>query len=314
MAGSFVQKCVYLTFVVAVYAAPKVEKDDCDKSKCPGPVRYYEELGCTPVYKNPGDCCAEKYDCSSLKALSTNKCYVNGHEYSIGEKLKDEDANPCDILCSCRDGYDGVASFNCAVVDCPFSSPSPDCHFKPSHNDCCSGSEEICFKEEERPTCEVDGKTYTYGDYFVPESEPDKECYCMEGYKGENIEPFCKKPNRPHCSPLFRGASDVHRNCVPVFYSNQDPRTDCSVFSRCQNQNDTVIHNHDSTKSLVRSDEDMCKFGDMMMHVGDELNQGTDYDSVCVRCVCDVPPIPTCQRLPDDECDVTKHEPFHNLS
>ena len=54
----------------------------------------------------------------------------------------------------------------------------------------------------------------------------------------------------------------------------------------------------------------MCRFGNMTMHKGDELNQGTFYDSVCVKCVCEVPPLPTCQQLPESECDVTKHEPF----
>lgn len=57
-----------------------------------------------------------------------------------------------------------------------------------------------------------------------------------------------------------------------------------------------------------------CKFGDMVMHVGDELNQGTSYSSVCVKCVCEVPPIPTCQRLPDSECDVTKHAVFETYN
>lgn len=47
------------------------------------------------------------------------------------------------------------------------------------------------------------------------------------------------------------------------------------------------------------------------MKIGDELNQATDYNSVCVKCVCEVPPVATCQRLPDEECDVTKHPPFH---
>lgn len=41
------------------------------------------------------------------------------------------------------------------------------------------------------------------------------------------------------------------------------------------------------------------------MHYGDELKQNTDYNSQCVKCICEVGPTPTCQRLPDNECDVT---------
>lgn len=63
---------------------------------------------------------------------------------------------------------------------------------------------------------------------------------------------------------------------------------------------------------LYLLDENMCKFGNIRMHIGDELNQATDYSSVCVKCVCEVPPVPTCQRLPDDECDVTNHPPFEH--
>ena len=57
----------------------------------------------------------------------------------------------------------------------------------------------------------------------------------------------------------------------------------------------------------------MCTFGHILMQVGDELNQGTDYSSVCVKCKCEVPPTPTCQRLPDNECDVTVHPKFDSL-
>lgn len=54
------------------------------------------------------------------------------------------------------------------------------------------------------------------------------------------------------------------------------------------------------------SDYNVCKFGSLIMQHGDTLNSATDYSSVCVKCVCEVGPTPTCQRLPDDECDVTK--------
>lgn len=60
------------------------------------------------------------------------------------------------------------------------------------------------------------------------------------------------------------------------------------------------------------SDDMMCQFGTLKMHLGEELNQQTGYASVCVKCVCEVPPVPTCQRLPDDICDVTVHPDFTN--
>lgn len=58
-------------------------------------------------------------------------------------------------------------------------------------------------------------------------------------------------------------------------------------------------------------DNDMtCEYGNLTMHYGDELNQATYYSSVCVKCICEVGPVATCQRLPDKDCDVTKHPSF----
>ncbi|XP_025269544.1 kielin/chordin-like protein [Camponotus floridanus] len=308
--GSFIQICAYLAFVVTV----TIGQDECDKTKCPGPLAYYEALGCKPVYEKENDCCATKYNCNHLKERSKTKCYVNGKEYEIGESLKEEDANPCDIACTCTSGYDGIAAFNCAVVDCWFGLVHPGCYRKRSPLSCCP-LEQICQSPEERPTCNVNGKIYKDGEYFNVESDPDLNCICQEGYKGENVEPFCAKHKRPYCSPDFRDASNIFNKCAPVYYSSQPPQTSCSVFSRCQNANDTIIHNEDNGKSANKTsnDDHVCDFGNMTMHLGDELNQATDYSSVCVKCVCEVPPVPTCQRLPDNECDVTKHPPFHSF-
>ncbi|XP_011869483.1 PREDICTED: kielin/chordin-like protein [Vollenhovia emeryi] len=309
---SLIQICAYLAFITVAVAG---DQEECDKTKCPGPLGYYEALGCTPVYEKEGDCCATKYNCDHLKGRSTLKCYVNGKVYEIGEKLKDEDANPCDIGCTCHQGYDGIASFNCAIVDCFQGPVPPGCYRQNSPLLCCPGKDVCPENPEDRAVCNVDGKEYKEGEYFSVENEPDLNCVCQPGYEGQNVEPFCAKPKRPYCSPDFKNPSSIVNNCAPVYYSGQSPQTSCSVFVRCQNNNDTVIHNEDSSKSADKNpdDEDVCHFGNMTMHRGDELNQATDYNSVCVKCVCEVPPLPTCQRLPDAECDITKHPPFHNF-
>ncbi|XP_072763965.1 uncharacterized protein [Anoplolepis gracilipes] len=304
---SLIQTCAYLAF----FATVVIGQEECDKTKCPGPLAYYEALGCTPVYKKEDNCCATKYNCDHLKERSKTKCYVNGKEYEIGQPLKEEDANPCDVSCTCRSGYDGIAAFNCAEVDCFFGRVKPGCYRKHSPSLCCP--EEICPENlGERPTCNVNGKIYQDGEYFKVESDPDLNCVCQEGYQGENVEPFCMKPKRSYCSPDFRDASDIFNKCAPVYYSSQAPQTSCSVFSRCQNNNDTVVHKEDGSKSADKTsnDEDVCYFGNLNMHVGDELNQATDYSSGCIKCVCEIPPVPTCQRFSNNECDVTQHPPF----
>ncbi|KAK0178123.1 hypothetical protein PV328_002102 [Microctonus aethiopoides] len=287
--------------------------DSCDKSKCPGPIAYYESLGCLPIRKKPEDCCAYKYNCTEAKSRPLDKCYVNNHEYNFGEKLRDEDANPCDIGCRCSMSYTGVgAIFNCAIVDCFHGPVKPGCYRKKNPGRCCPG-EEVCPENpEDRATCVVDGKIYKDGEHFNDPSDPNKNCVCQPGYEGKNVEPFCVTPKRPHCQPDFRNRDDIVNNCAPVYYLHQSPQTSCNVFSRCQNNNDTIITNPD--KSSQVDNDTICQFGTLIMHYGDELNQGTDYRSVCVKCVCEVGPVPTCQRLPDNECAAANRQKNNRFS
>ncbi|XP_011167658.1 uncharacterized protein LOC105201365 [Solenopsis invicta] len=301
-----IQICACLAFITIA-----IGQENCDPTKCPGPLAYYENLNCIPVYKNVGDCCATKYTCDHLKKRSPHKCYVNGNSYEVGEDLKDEDADPCDVGCTCIRKRNGIASFRCAEVDCPTFEPArAGCYRKNSPLWCCPG-EEVCPENpEDRAICNVDGMEYRDGEYFTVESEPDLTCVCQPGYEGNNVEPFCAKPKRATCSAEFKHASYIFNNCAPIYESRQSPQTDCNFSSRCQNANDTVIHNEqDNSKSAEKNsnDEDVCYFGNMTMHRGEELSQGTDYSSACVKCICEVPPVPTCQRLPNEKCNVTKH-------
>lgn len=43
----------------------------------------------------------------------------------------------------------------------------------------------------------------------------------------------------------------------------------------------------------------MCKLGNLKMHIGDELNQHDGYLSKDVKCICELPPTPTCLSLED---------------
>ena len=43
-----------------------------------------------------------------------------------------------------------------------------------------------------------------------------------------------------------------------------------------------------------------CKFMNISMRVGDELNKRAYYDNAkCIKCVCEVPPTPTCVFFTD---------------
>ncbi|XP_018400827.1 PREDICTED: kielin/chordin-like protein isoform X1 [Cyphomyrmex costatus] len=293
--------CAYLAFVAVAVA---VDQEECDKTKCPGPLAYYKGLNCSPVYEKEGDCCATRYNCEHLKERDPKKCYVNGKAYEIGEKLKDEDKNPCDIGCTCSAGHGGIATFNCAIVDCFHGQAKPGCFIKNFPLKCCPGEEVCPEKPEDRATCNVNGKEYKEGEFFSIESDPELTCTCQPGYTGENVEPFCAKPKRSYCHPEFNHLYEVINKCAPVYYPSQSPQTSCNAFSRCQNNNDTIIHKEDHPKTDPSpDDEEVCHFGNMVMHRGDELDQDTDNNSKCIKCVCEVPPVLTCKRLPYNVCD-----------
>ena len=75
---------------------------ECDKTRCRGPIRYYEDLQCKPIFENENDCCAIRYDCSHLENRSLDKCYANGHGYNVGESLRSEDKwHACAVYCQC---------------------------------------------------------------------------------------------------------------------------------------------------------------------------------------------------------------------
>ncbi|KAH0539215.1 hypothetical protein KQX54_002247 [Cotesia glomerata] len=276
--------------------------EDCDKSKCPGPIKYYEDIKCTPVYNSPEDCCPYKYNCDHLQARSPKKCYVNNHEYEIRDRLRSEDANPCSKSCFCSDRR-AIATFTCAIVDC-FTGPSKNsnCYRRRQASRCCPGEEVCPEKAEDIPTCEVDGKIYKDAEYFRPASEPHKICYCGPGYIGENVEPFCITPV-DICRTELQYAHQIISNCSPVYYNPLDHynpevlHTECPIDYKCQDEKDTIIKKN----SEVSDPDKTCKFGNLVLNYGDEIRQPTG-SSVCMKCVCDVGPTVTCLYSPNMRC------------
>ncbi|KAF7996293.1 hypothetical protein HCN44_001925 [Aphidius gifuensis] len=299
-------------FFLAAHVACSVDSD-CDKTKCLGPLMHYKALGCKPIYLKTDDCCPYKYDCDHLKNRSDDKCYVNGHEYNIGEALKDEDRSPCDhCTCVLRNN---VALFTCAAYSCPYPDAGDNCYVRQNATSCCPDYEAICPKSlEERPTCDVNGKVYLDGEYFEADG---LECYCGPNYQGKNIEPFCRKPKQVPCSLDVHYSYDVRNNCPPVYYDGQNPQTSCAINFRCANDRDEIVkHGKNENVSDDKNSEDdefnvKCIFGNMTLRVGDSLKSATDYSSVCVDCTCEIPPMVTCRQLPEDKCDPTKHEDFN---
>ncbi|XP_063982087.1 uncharacterized protein LOC135165078 [Diachasmimorpha longicaudata] len=282
--------CALAANIAGTFAQRSEDKD------CPGPLKFYREIGCNPVYDSSDDKCAAKFECKSIDNRSPDKCYFGGKETNVGEGLSDEDRAPCDhCTCAKRGNH---AGFVCAIVDCYHPNPRPGCYQQRNATQCCPGFTLICPNDpRDIPTCEVDGKVYKDGEYFQPSSEPNKRCFCGPGYKGQNIAPFCISKARVECRTELRYSREVAGRCAPVYEADQSPQTSCTTKFRCQTPNDRVLR-IDGPKPEGVS----CKFGDLSMNYGDELSIGDDANAKCVKCRCEVSPTPTCQRLPRDKC------------
>ncbi|KYN12303.1 hypothetical protein ALC57_15534 [Trachymyrmex cornetzi] len=247
-----VQLCVYMVFVAAVVAA------DQDTSECPGPLTYYKDLMCAPIYDDENNC-PKKFNCSHIKRRSREKCYINGRTYRPKQFLYDKDSNVCDTSCICR--VSSVENqMNRSVTTATM---------------------------EDKPVCIVNGHEYFDGEYFKVNKEPDLLCICQPGYEGKNVPPYCIKLNHSLCHPAFSHDDYFRRNCAPVFnYAGKDQ---CHVKMLCHVFNDIVI----PRQSPFIMDDDwsnMCIFGNLLMRIGDRLEPSAINT---IDCICEVPPVLT---------------------
>ncbi|XP_034952175.1 uncharacterized protein [Chelonus insularis] len=276
----------------------------CDKSKCKGPLKYYQSVGCKPIFKSENDCCASSYDCSHLKNRSPRKCYADGHEYDINQFIDNKyTGGRCDYRCICSENNEGLASAACVISD--FAAPAlerPGCYHR--RDAVCGPIEAICpEKPEDRPTCLVDGKTYLDGQEFIPASEPHKICFCRPEYKGENIEPFCtgEKPPENYCATELYHGADIYKKCAPFeFTSNPTtaPNTNCISDFRCPSPEDLVI----PADLIDTTSNETCEYGNLILKKGDKLNT-LSYLFGCTSCVCEVGPAVTCKYSPPGQCN-----------
>ncbi|XP_051168067.1 uncharacterized protein LOC127285905 [Leptopilina boulardi] len=290
-------------FSLIFIVSPLFAEDKCDKTKCPGPLRFYNEIKCKPIYKTPDECCAVKYDCSHIEErFKSKKCYVNDNVYEIGEMLKEEDSLRCSFGCICLESFRGLMEFTCPIVDCFNLPPKPGCYREISPDKCCPGAE-ICPRNP--VTCLVDGKTLKEGDSFQPKNKTDFICFCKPGYKGENVKPFCYDLEEKSCGIELHNNYELKEKCAPIYRYQEHPQISCNSFFRCPDANDKLISRSTEVENPSNDKSDTCVFGKIVMKIGDELNPKTDEMRRCIKCKCEVPPTPTCQEISNKPCDVS---------
>ncbi|XP_015120611.1 uncharacterized protein LOC107043577 [Diachasma alloeum] len=298
------------TLYVTCAVARSPPKPGCDGDSCPGPLKLYKELGCQPIKRNPDDCCAMKYDCDHLKSRSHDKCYAFGNEYNPTEAISKEDTG-CLPTCTCIKIEDEKATWACASVYIPVSTAA-GCYHPRNATMCFPGPETCPPNPEDIPKCEVDGKTFEDGDYFEPEGKPKKACWCGPGYKGENTMPFCRNMKDERCGYELKYRSELEKHCAPVWKMEQEPAVECNPMWRCQKAGDEITPRE---KALGVPENDTpdpvgmtCRIGDLNMRLGDELNEISADGPDCIKCVCEIPPVATCAKIPKSVCLMTAED------
>ncbi|XP_011310376.1 kielin/chordin-like protein [Fopius arisanus] len=300
---------IVLALCICWTAARSPPKPGCEND-CPGPLKFYKELGCKPVMMNEGDCCAQRYDCDHLATRSKDKCHAFGREYNPSEELREEDKS-CLGECTCIKPGEDDPTWACATVE--LQVPSAAGCYRPQNASMCFPGPEVCPPNaDDIAKCEVDGNTLNDGDYFEPAADPFKACWCGPGWKGEYEAPFCKDMREQKCGMELHDMTELENNCAPIWSVGQDPRHECPRMWRCQKDDDVVTPREKdmgTPETETPEPEGMtCKLGNLSMRRGDSVDQRSTETLDCIKCICDIPPMATCLRLPKDSCYLTAEE------
>ncbi|XP_043277608.1 kielin/chordin-like protein [Venturia canescens] len=256
----------------------------CDRKKCPGPLHYYEEIGCTPVFENVTSCCPSSYHCDIWKNVTQDYCLDHGEVYNHRESI---------LRGSCSTCYCYRGNIVCTTVDCRPKVATLGCRYLESNVRCCR-TYEVC--ENSPAVCNVDDRSYKAGETFVPINEPEKTCTCDEGYDGVNDRRFCNWLRQFPCPNEITNFENIQNGCAPIYERESMLYNACSKAHICPEEGKYAIDKKSnvgastlSTSEAVLSVQ-QCRIGNVTLNIGDKLR----YEGRNVKCICEVPPIPTC--------------------
>ncbi|EDS26923.1 conserved hypothetical protein [Culex quinquefasciatus] len=131
---------------------------------CNYPMRHYKSMGCIASNQKSSNGCPAHFDCPNLTDRKSDKCYIHGKVYDIGERVPSEEtAGSCTILfCS---SFNDTAHFSIAIIDCvEFFAPSGiDCVRQYRRGQCCSYGSVCGNSRNNLRTCSVGNETLYEG-------------------------------------------------------------------------------------------------------------------------------------------------------
>ncbi|KAL9703983.1 hypothetical protein quinque_007501 [Culex quinquefasciatus] len=250
---------------------------------CNYPTRHYKSMGCSASYQKSSNGCPAHFDCPNLTDRKTDKCYIHGKVYDIGERVPSEEtAGSCTILfCS---GFNDTAFFNIAIIDCAeFFAPSGiDCVRQYRRGQCCSYGSVCGHSRNNLRTCAVGNETLYEGQRYAVKGDPCKICICAVDSGGFPVENCFEQ----RCTFEFTDADKLLAGAAPVYEKGWC----CPVDWRLPSENDKIVN----TNCSVESHGHKCFYGNLTLNVGDVLEREITAQGT-INCRCEIPPMVHCE-------------------
>ncbi|CRK94534.1 CLUMA_CG008037, isoform A [Clunio marinus] len=284
MNGMSLKNCVLLFCTLICCVASK----SCDKSECPTIPKHYEELGCKPV-KQSGDCCVRSFECPDHNNRNSSKCYYQNKVLNPGDTLENfQQTDTCEGKCYCnlnRGG--GQSEIICSRLKCVENSPVDqqvqNCIKQYNEKNCCP-IKTVCGDDINKlNTCEFEGRYYLEGDKMYPKNICNK-CFCTKNFNNKTAvtaNPNCHKID---CGIALTKTMRLSEGCIPVYIKTDDC---CPIGWRCPGEKHMKVGTPKGNEL-----KDKCRFGNMMLKVGESLDLGGDEN--CQNCTCTMPPMLHC--------------------
>ncbi|XP_053688337.1 uncharacterized protein LOC128737671 [Sabethes cyaneus] len=255
-------------------------------SGCGQPTKHYSTMGCTPSSETNAQGCPVSYDCPNLTNRKSDACYLFGKVFAPNEKVPhSETASACIANVNCVSDGTSKAHFIHTHEDCAdFLKPRSElCVRQYKLGQCCS-SGDVCGDDRKTLVqCNVSGQSYYEGERLAIPGNPCRNCICAAGFDEENLS------NYEHCIEdrcTFEVLGKTDGGAIPVYKDGSC----CPWDWRLPAATDKLV------KSAIASSDSslQCKYGEIIMHVGDSLEPITTLEGT-YTCSCAIPPLAYCR-------------------
>ncbi|XP_046674739.1 uncharacterized protein LOC124363533 [Homalodisca vitripennis] len=172
--------------------------------------------------------------------------------------------------------------WQCTHNECPRyynPKPQPGCFWEEELKSCCP-SRMVC--KNNLAKCVYNGVTYKENNRFYTfRGASCLKCLCTPSFNGTLMEPWCTKIG---CDLELHGGEHLAKGCAPIYSKNFC----CPIDWRCPDPEDAV-RQADPRGIATSEGAGQCKFGDLMLNVGESVLPDLE-----ANCKCNIPPYVVC--------------------